>query len=134
MSTYTLAPLSDRQQKERSKKRLVSSMLSAGVLAGRLNGMTKRLEDSRTQGANIRGVADSLANTLNALNTNYQNSRAKFDFDAHAELNASARTIIDLCNAWEDSETRKESEEAASSLRELTFEVVGTLHYLTDQL
>ena len=132
MSTYTLAPLSDRQQKERSKKRLVSSMLSAGVLAGRLNGMTRRFKSG--SGVHARGVADSLANTLNALNANYQNSRAKFDFDVNAELNTNARALIDLCNAWEDSDTRKDSEAAAGSLRELTFEIVGTLHYLSDQL
>ena len=132
MSTYTLAPLSDRQQKERSKKRLVSSMLSAGVLAGRLHGMTRRF--SSGNGVHARGVADSLANTLNALNANYQNSRAKFDFDVNAELNTNARTIIDLCNTWEDSDTRTDSEAASSALSDLTFEVVGTLHYLSDQL
>lgn len=132
MSTYTLAPLSDRQQKERSKKRLVASMLSAGVLAGRLHGMTRRFKSS--EGVHARGVADSLAHTLSALNANYQNRREKFDFDVNAELNTNSRDLIHLCNTWEDSDTRIDSEAASSALSDLTFEVVGTLHYISDQL
>lgn len=131
MSTYTLSPLSDRQQKESSKKRLIGSMISAAALAGRAKTMSRHAE-GYGYAVNARGVAESLANTLNALNTNYQNTRAKFDADVHEEIGAHAQDIIDVCNGWEEADTPSERIKAAELLRSICFEVVGTMHHLVD--
>lgn len=133
MSTYTLAPLSDRQQKESSKKRLLGSMISAAALAGRAKTMSRHAE-GYGYAVNARGVAESLANTLTALNTNYQNTRGKFDADVHAEIDTHARDLIDVCNGWEDAETPLERVKAAELLRSICFDVVGTMHHLVDIL
>lgn len=134
MNTYALAPLSDRQQKERSKKRLIGTMLSAATLAGRLRGLTRSGDDCTHSGAKLRGISEDLANTLNALNTNYQNSRAKFDANAFAEIDAHARGLIDYSNTWEMSLDWSEGVKCSDKIRDITFEVVGTLHYISDQL
>ncbi len=135
MNTYALAPLSDRQQKERSKKRLIGTMLSAATLAGRLRGLTRAGEDCTHSGVKLRGISEDLANTLNALNTNYQNMRpTHFDENAFSELDAHARGLIDYSNTWEMSRNWSESVECSDKIRDITFEVVGTLQYISDHL